>query len=50
MAKVRGYCIFHGAALMSCADVTFCAEDAQIMPTFIQYYATGHLYTQIIFI
>ena len=34
---VRGYCIYHGMALLSCADVAIVAEDAKLMPGLIEY-------------
>lgn len=38
IALVSGYCIYHGWALASAMDVIFVAEDAQILPTFVEHF------------
>jgi enoyl-CoA hydratase len=40
IAMVHGYCIFGGWMLASAMDVVFCAEDAQFLPGFVEYFST----------
>lgn len=37
VAAVQGYCIYHGMAILSCADVVIAAENAKLMPGLVEY-------------
>ncbi|HZZ69471.1 MAG TPA: enoyl-CoA hydratase-related protein [Phenylobacterium sp.] len=37
IAMVEGYCIYAGWMLAACCDLVFAAEDAQFLPTFLEY-------------
>lgn len=37
LAMVEGYCIYAGWMLAACCDLVFAAEDAQFLPTFLEY-------------
>ena len=39
VAAVQGYCIWHGCAVLSCADVIFAADNARFLPFFLQYFS-----------
>ena len=40
IAMVHGYCIFGGCMLASAMDVIFAADDAQLLPGFVEYFST----------
>lgn len=37
LAGVKGYVIYHGCAIMSCADIVIAADDVKIMPSLVEY-------------
>ena len=39
VAAVQGYCIWHGCAVLSSADVIFAADNARFLPFFLQYFS-----------
>merc|ERR1719473_2644693 len=37
LGGVKGYCVYHGAAVAATCDILLCAEDAKIMPGLVEH-------------